>query len=160
MKPSQYAVFRGQALTAQREQLGISAPGEGFPVWGALMEMAVPVGHFSVLALQDGTASVYLSNGAAVIGGGEHESARRAASAVIECANEARGQFRTTLQSASPSQGRVAFYLRTDLGLISAEFPEIELRRDDHPLNRLYIAAHVLLANLREISQRSHRREG
>ena len=70
MKPSQYAVFRSHALSAQREQLGIGVPQKEFPVWGALMEVAIPVGFFTVLALNDGTASVYFSNGAAVIGGG------------------------------------------------------------------------------------------
>ena len=79
---------------------------------------------------------------------------------LIECANEAREELRATLESPPPSLGGVAFYLRTDLGLISADFPETVLRRDDHSLHPLYIAGHVLLANLREISQRFQRRDG
>jgi hypothetical protein len=151
MKPHEYAVFREQALLIGRERAGIGQPPNGAPVWGAFMEIALPEGLVAIFALADGTASLYSSNGRAIIGGHSHERVRRAVWHFLARANAVQECVHRTEESPSPVVGRVAFYLRTDAGLRAAEFGEAELRRIGHPFLGLYLNGHAVLAELRRV---------
>lgn len=48
-------------------------------VWAALMEIGVPKGAASIVAVADGSASMYTSVGGGMIGAGEHPTGRDAA---------------------------------------------------------------------------------
>jgi hypothetical protein len=155
MNPDQYAVFRGQALSVGRERAGISQPPPEAPVWGVFMEIAIPNGLVAILALADGTASVYSSNGRAIIGGHSYECVRDAAWRFLAFANGVREHTHQAHESPSPAVGRVAFYLRTDTGLIAVECGEAELRHPDHPLFGLYVSGHAVLTELRKVCDAS-----
>ena len=153
MKPHQYAVFREKALSVSREEVGISQPATDAPVWGIVMEIATTQGLVAALALADGTASVYSSNGRAVIGGHSYECVRRAASEFLVFANGVRACMMPAREHPSPVVGTVAFYMRTDAGLIAARCGEAELRCFEHPLSGLYMTGHALIAELRKVCE-------
>jgi hypothetical protein len=71
-----YQHLRSQALSVERASLRITEPSPATSVWGLLMEMGVPNGSATLLALADGTASLDYSSGGGVLGGHSHETSR------------------------------------------------------------------------------------
>jgi hypothetical protein len=114
----------------------------------------MPQGLIALVALADGSSSLYSSVGRAVIGGNSYESVSCAASEFLNFANALRGYMKPANGTPSPVAGTVAFYLRTDMGLITEESGEMELRHRDHPLFALYVSGHALIAELRMVCQR------
>src|SRR5215212_4694186 len=58
-----YSGLRHQALSTRRMEVGIPAPPPEAPVWGILMETGYSEATATLLALGDGTTSLYLSSG-------------------------------------------------------------------------------------------------
>jgi hypothetical protein len=79
-----YAGLREQILRLDPATAGmIQRPG-GAIVWGALMEMGYPSGVATMVALADGTTSMYTSSGGGIIGGGGHRAVATATHAFLE----------------------------------------------------------------------------
>src|SRR5215831_4132356 len=63
-KPSEtYLNLRKQALGFKREEIGLPAPAQSTEPWGVIMDWPVGNGTATVVAISDGTASIYLSSG-------------------------------------------------------------------------------------------------
>src|SRR5687767_10439095 len=61
--------LRNQALQGTPTAFGLEAPSSPTQPWGVLMETGFPEGWYSLVALSDGSASIYLSSGGGSIGG-------------------------------------------------------------------------------------------
>src|SRR5260221_10737211 len=70
-------------LRAQALQLNAAEVGSADPAFGVLMETGYPEAVVSLLALADGTASLYFSNGGGIIGSGQREGPAVAARALV-----------------------------------------------------------------------------
>jgi uncharacterized membrane protein YgcG len=62
--------LRKQAFTGSRAAFGLDVPTMPTMPWGVIMETGFPEGYFTLVALSDGSASIYLSSGGGSIGGG------------------------------------------------------------------------------------------
>jgi hypothetical protein len=62
-RAEEYWNLRHQALSIQRTEVGIPEPPPEAPAWSILMETGYPEGTATLLALSDGTTSIYLSSG-------------------------------------------------------------------------------------------------
>src|SRR5215211_1032599 len=82
-----YPVLRRQALSIQRTDVDIPEPPPEALAWGILMETGYPGGTATLLALGDGTSSLYLSTGGGVVGGHGHQNVREANAEFVEAAN-------------------------------------------------------------------------
>jgi hypothetical protein len=71
--------LRAQLISSSPTQFGLKPTTELPRVWAALMDVGVPNGAASIVAVADGSASMYTSVGGGVIGAGEHPSGRQAA---------------------------------------------------------------------------------
>src|SRR3954453_20298545 len=72
-----YEGLRAQALGAVAS--GLAAPGAEHPqVWGVVIDIPKGADWATIVALGDGTTSMYTSSGGGVIGAGEHEVVRKA----------------------------------------------------------------------------------
>ena len=80
--------LRNMVFNLNPKDIGLSKGSFGHPVWGMVMETGFTEGSFTLVAIADGTTSLYFSNGGGIIGGGEHEAVR-----------EASGYFLTDAQS-------------------------------------------------------------
>lgn len=81
-----YAGLRTMALSASRQSLGL--PPSSRPAV-ALMDIATDEYTLTVVATDDGSASIYFSNGGGLMGGGQrHEAIRRAALEMIGVAGQ------------------------------------------------------------------------
>jgi hypothetical protein len=125
---------------------------DGTP-WGgaavALMEIGLHKGTASIVAIADGTVSMYVSTGGGVIGAGGHVAVRSVAERFRSIAAESRNELRRTDDFPPPASGEVRFQVRTIDGDYSGAAPEAALRAGRHPLAALYRAGQDLLTEIR-----------
>ena len=115
----------------------------------AMMELGAASGIASIVAIADGTVSVYTSTGAGVIGAGEHEAVRVAADRFRRTAAEATGRLVRGSSFPLPDPGEVRFHVRTTDGDFSAAASEVALSTGRHALSELYAAGQDLLTEIR-----------
>lgn len=148
-----YSALRAQALSTQRSETGIPTPRADAPVWGVLMETGYPGVTATILALADGTTSLYLSTGGGVIGGQKHASVREANATLLETANRLRQHLQPAASFPVAEVGRTLFYALTDSAVLTGGGPEEDLRHRRHTLSALFHAGHGVLTQLRLVSE-------
>jgi hypothetical protein len=136
-KKDVYLGIRDLALHGSREKIGIEAMRSPSVPWGVVMDWGLLDGTATVVALSDGSASVYWSSGGGWIGGKNIEPVQKAAQKAVRIAAE----FVDLMTSASafplPGRGDVIFYSLTDNGVVTATGREKDLREHRHPLSKL-----------------------
>jgi hypothetical protein len=148
-----YSGLRQQALTTNRAEVGIPAQSPDTPVWGVLMETGYPGATATLLALADGTTSLYLSSGGGIIGGQSHENVRLASSAFIKVANQFYQEMKFCESFPIPETGQTIFYALTDSGIVTGGGLENDLGYGRHPLSSLFHAGQEVITQLRLISE-------
>jgi len=141
-----YSSLRSQALEFRSEQ---NAEPEG-GVIAALMETGYPEAVVTLLAVSDGTVSLYFSNGGGIIGAGEHEPVRRVARRFLESAGQFLSQAPLTETYPLPVRDQVRFYLVTSSGIHLADALEQDLGNNRHAISPLFYAGHELITAIRE----------
>jgi hypothetical protein len=149
-----YQHLRSQAFSVDRASAGIPAPSPDAPVWGVIMEMGFPNGTATLLALADGTTSLYYSSGGGVIGGQGYESVRRANAALLAEANRLVSRMTPTSTCPLPAARTTTFYARTDSGVLAGGGADEDLGHGRHDLSSLLRAGHGVLTELRLLTER------
>jgi hypothetical protein len=145
--------LRDQLLHASPQALGI-APVRG--VWGVLMERGYAKGVATVVALVDGTASLYISTGGSAVGGRAHERARLAAVKLCAAAADHLAETTVAREYPPPTAAHVRFYVLTDAGVRSVETDWPAARGDGGPqaLASLLEQGQAVIDALREATER------
>ena len=132
------------------------------PIRVVLMEMGMPDAVATFVCFRDGTASLYLSTGGGVIGGGEHESVRSACLEMMSLTNKYAQDFIAACTRVStfpfPGEGEVFFYLVTGEGVYQARCREDALEEQRDPFSALFNNCHAVMAEVRKIDE--SRRDG
>lgn len=149
-----FADLRNQTLTATRTAFGLDVPATPTTPWGVVMEKGVPEGSYTLVALTDGNASIYLSSGGGSIGGGAHETIRKAAQAMVALAATFQPQATATKEFPLPRNGQTIFYLLTDSGTFTFSASEQALGEERHPWSPLFHAGHEVIGQYRLIEER------
>jgi hypothetical protein len=150
--PDVYYGLRDQILHMKREQIKLPAPPHETDAWAVVMDWGVTRGTATVVAIADGTASIYLSSGGGSLGGGQsHESLRQAALRAVSAAAEIQPEMRPVTSYPLPGAGEVVFYLLTDVGVFSAGASEKELSGHRHRLSKLGDAMQEIITQYRVI---------
>ena len=145
--------LREQALCVTAPDLEL-APTEALPhVWGAIMELGYPTGIATLMALAEGTTSLYFSSGGGVIGAGEHPTVREAAETFLNLVEDYIAEFPPVDATPTPRIGRVRLYVRTFDGTLGVEALEDDMGQDLHPLSPVYHAGHAVITAIREASE-------
>jgi hypothetical protein len=143
-----YTKLRGQALAATAKSLGVTDE-----VHGVLMETGYPEAVITLVAMADGAASLYFSNGGGIIGAGEHKGPAVAARSLITfAAHNLKGMVPTD-STPLPAPGRTRFYALTSRGILTAEASEEDLGENRHALSPLFYAAHELITEMRSVDE-------
>jgi len=132
-----YRGLRGLALGFSRAKLNLPPTATPTEPWGVIMDWGVETGPVSIVAVADGSASIYMSNGGGYIGGSSHESIREAAQNMVKAAAEVQNKTTATTIYPLPGRGEVIFYLLTDAGIFTAGGSEEELKAHRHLLSKL-----------------------
>ncbi len=140
--------LRALAFAATPRDVGVTPLASG--VWGALMEFAAEQTWVSLVAILDGTTSLYFGSGGGIIGAGKSETVRAANRRFLEITGQHAGAFRKVDSYPTPPPGRARFYaLMTDGVYASDEVEEAALRTPGAELLPLYAAAQDVITQIR-----------
>ena len=89
----------------------------------------------SLMSSTEGDASIYVSSGGGMIGGGQHSNIRNVAIAFAKEVLKHKATMQPTREFPYPGKGNVRFYLRTRDGVFSVEVAEAELAAGTHELS-------------------------
>jgi len=144
-----YLGLRSQILQGSRIKFGLPPTNTATEPWGVVMDWGVQNGTATVMALSDGSASIYLSSGGGSIGGQGQEQIRKAAQRAVAIAAEFQGQARPTTSYPLPEHGKVIFYILNDAGVFTASGTQDEFRTHRHAFSKLGDAMQEIVTQYR-----------
>ena len=142
-----YAGLRWQVIHLQADQLD----GEltQAPILALLMETGYEKAVATLVAVADGTISLYFSTGGGIIGAGAHESVVQASHRWLEAGAAFLEQLEPVADPPLPAAGQTQFVAVTSDGLRAAVASEEDLGRNRHALSPLFYAAQDVIAQVR-----------
>ena len=147
------AELRAQALAVKVTDFSnLDTVGE-HGVYGILMETGYPESAATLVAFMTGDASIYFSKGGGMIGGGEHESVRKAAIAFTKKADEFVSFCKKTTSFPLPKEGQTIFYILTKDGIYTVEALESDLGNNKSQLSPLFYAGQDVITEYRLIEE-------
>lgn len=154
-----YSGLRSMVFGTRPEGIGIKVkhPGE---VWGVLMETGYPEAVATLLALADGTVSLYFSNGGAIVGVGPHPGPQRAAQSFLSAAQQYTRQSQPTKSYPLPKRSFTRFYLFTGAGVLTTEAKEDDLGYGRHFFSPLFHKGHELVTEIMKVDERLRAEQG
>ena len=145
--------LRAMVFNLSPKEIGITPNSFHQRVWGIVMETGLRSGYYTLVALADGTTSLYYSTGGGIIGAGEHASVRAASTQFIESANSFAEHAKPVGSHPPPSQGNTVFYLLTFNGVLSYTAPEQALGEHRDSFSGLFYAGQAVITELRKLQQ-------
>jgi len=115
-KANTFGDLRGMAFSVTPDQLQLSLPSGKTVVYGVLMDWGIDTSTATIVSYQTGDASLYLSSGGGVIGGGQHQNVTSAAKHLINLAQSYLDKAEISETKSLPKQDEVNFYLLTNKG--------------------------------------------
>jgi hypothetical protein len=144
--------LRSMVFAIKPGEIGLTPATHPHKVWGVVMETGMDRGYYTLVALADGTTSLYLSTGGGIIGAGEHAPVRKASQAFIGSADEWIGSAKAATAFPPPGKGQTTFYLLTFDGPLTYSAEEIELGEGRDALSEFFHAGHAVISAVREAS--------
>jgi hypothetical protein len=142
--PNLYEKLRNSALTTGVE--------------GALMDLAYPNGSATLVAMADGTVSMYVSSGGGFLGMGGRPAVRAAAQAFLSAAKTFAAGFSEATSYPLPNPGQVRFFVTAPNSVRASEaIDEQALQAAAHALSPLYAAAQAVITQIRLVSDADSR---
>ncbi|HEV2037681.1 MAG TPA: hypothetical protein VGQ96_03655 [Candidatus Eremiobacteraceae bacterium] len=124
-------------------------------VFGALMEFTAGQTWVSLVAILDGTTSLYFGSGGGIIGAGKSEIVRKANRLFLEVAGQFVSRFAKTESYPTPQPNHMRFYLLTSDGVrASDEIREDAVRQRGNELFGLYAAAQNVITQIRLVQEK------
>ena len=148
-----------EIYTDLREQVLALRPGDlagvGDGPLAAMMETGYPEAVATLVAVADGTTSLYFSNGGGIIGGGEHPQVREAARRWLDAVADALESMSPQDEFPLPEEGMTQFVVVTADGRRGAAATEDDLGHGRHDLSPLFHAGHDVITELRLIDEQA-----
>jgi hypothetical protein len=132
-----YLGLRNLILTGSRTKFSLPATSRLTEPWGVVMDWGIKSGTVTVVAMSDGSASIYLSSGGGSLGGVGQEAIRNAAKRSVVLASTVQPEMKESKSFPLPQTGYVGFYALTDSGVFSEQVPEADLRAGRSPFSSL-----------------------
>lgn len=137
-------MLRAGVLAIEPEDIGLTR--SACPrVWGVMMELGEAEVVVSLVALLDGSVSIYLSDGNGVLGCGLHPDVRLAAAKMLNIAAQTVDAGEPVASYPMPGDGHVRFYLLTDGGVVMIDGDRQQLNDGEFELAELYYAGHSVI---------------
>jgi len=115
-KTNTFNDLREMAFSVTPEQLQLSLPSDKTVVYGVIMDWGIDTTTATIVSYQTGDASMYLSSGGGVIGGGQHQNVNSAAKLFVNLAQSYLDKATRSETNSLPHQDEVKFYLLTNKG--------------------------------------------
>lgn len=148
-----YEAIREKLLSVSPQKLQLT-PSIASPVWGIVMEGEVNNNAFTLFVLAEGTISLYLQHGGAVIGAGQQEGPKKVGKDFLELSQNYLSKASQTKSHALPKLGHTQFYFLTFNGTYFADAENEVFINNRHPLSPLFIKGHELFREIRVLSDK------
>jgi hypothetical protein len=149
-KENAFEGLRNMAFSATPEQLGLTLPTDKTMVYGAIMDWEMGGATATTVAYQTGDASMYLSSGGGVIGGGQHQNVNIAAKQFINIAQTFLEKTAKTDSKTLPNKDEVKFYLLTNKGIFVGHEQMKNFENNTSTWLRLFEEGNNVLTELRK----------
>lgn len=113
---NRYMGLRNMALNVTPEQLKLSLPADQTILFGVVMDWEIGDGTMSLITYQTGDASMYLSSGGGVIGGGQHQSVNKVSKEFVSLSQKYLDKSLKTDLTPLPEKDGLKFYFLTNKG--------------------------------------------
>jgi hypothetical protein len=163
--PSDYKVadvyrdLRQQVLTTTPAKIGVS-PASPDQVWAVMMETGYPEAVMTLVAIADGTISLYFSNGGGIIGLGQHDGPRKAGVELLSSSQSFLKEAGLTKNFPLPGVGKTRFYFVTLQGVHTVEFKEDDLGKNKVVLSPLFYKAQEVITQARIADEKRKAEQG
>jgi hypothetical protein len=138
------AMLRNNVFNLKPEDIGLTR--EKSPlVWGVMMELGYQEMVISLVALADGSCSVYLSDGSGAVGCGLYSEVRQSAANMLNVAQRMLSHCQPTIAYPVPAESQVRFYLLTSQGIFSTEASRHDMDEGMSDIAELYYAGHSVI---------------
>jgi hypothetical protein len=144
-----YLELRSNVLSLDPSSIGIDRSDQLSILWAVLFELGYPNGTATIVAMADGTASMYTSNGGGLIGGAGRPTVAEAARRFVGLVADAAGVLAPASSFPLPEPGRVHLHARTFDGPLTGDAATADLESTGHPLSAAYAAGQDLITELR-----------
>ena len=142
-----YAGLRRQVLDLKADQLGDELAQAR--ILALLMETGYEEAVATLVAVADGSTSLYFSTGGGIIGAGAHDSVAQASGRWLEAGATFLEQLEPVGDPPLPAVGQTQFVAVTIDGLRAAVSPEEDLGRNRHALSSLFYSAQDVITQVR-----------
>jgi len=139
-----YIALRDKVLSLSPGQIDHSGS-----VLAVMMETGYPAAAVTLVAVADGTVSLYFSSGGGIIGSGEYPQVREVG---LDMVSEAANHLPKLVKTDSyplPQEAYTRFYVVTASGVYTQSVLEDDLGNERHALSPLFYAGHKLIAYIR-----------
>ena len=154
-----YSGLRNMLLSTKPDSIGVKLKNSN-EVWGVVMETGYPEAVATLVALTDGTVSLYSSNGGGIIGLGPHAGPRRSAQSFLTASQQFSNQMQPTKSYPLPKPAYTRFYLLTGNGVLTAEGKDDDFGNNRHSLSPLFFKGQELISEVHEVDQRLRAGQG
>jgi hypothetical protein len=148
--PEIYRGLRTQLLELEPASIGLEPSAELPNVWAGMMEMDVDGDTATIVAVGEGSTSMYLSTGGGVIGGGMHERVLQANHHFLVALENNLDALAPEDEPTLPARDSIIFRALTYGGRRASQATEREIDSGHHALFSLYAAGHDVITALRE----------
>ena len=153
-KENSFEGLRNMAFSATPEQLGLSLPTDKTVVYGVIMDWEMGGATVTTVSYQTGDASLYLSSGGGVIGGGQHQNVNSSAKQFVDLAQTFLDKTTKTETTSLPSTDEVNFYLLTNKGVFVGQEQMKNFENNSSPWLPLFEEGNNVLTELRKTSEK------
>lgn len=153
-KENAFEGLRNMAFTATPVQLGLSLPTDKTIVYGVIMDWEMDGATATTVSYQTGDASLYLSSGGGVIGGGQHQKVKSAAKQFVSLAQTFLDKTAKTETTPLPSTNEVKFYLLTNKGVFFGQEQMKNFKNNSSSWLKLFEEGNNVLTELRKKSEK------
>jgi len=145
--------LRLMTLTTSAEKLGF-IPEKDYPkVYGVITDWNLADQTASIVAMKDGTASLYTTSTFAIIGGQGHDTVRKAAQECVKIAGQYYDKSTPVSNYPYPKHGKVNFFLLTHDGVRLCIGDEDGINNGRDQTTSLFAAAQNVLTALRLVTE-------
>jgi hypothetical protein len=146
--------LRTMLLAAKPSDFGLAPTAELPRVWAALMEWHVKNGVVSLVAVAEGSTSLYFSTGGGILGGGEHEAVRAENRKLLAFIEKSLEMFVPVDSPLPVLKDAVTFTVRTYDGIRGARDKEERITQQKSPLWPAFYLGQGVITALRVVTEK------
>lgn len=146
-----YSDLRKQTFSVTPEMLELSLDNNKAIVYGVVMDWEMGGAIATTISFITGDASLYLSSGGAIIGGGQHENVNQASKNFTTLAQDFLAKSIKTEETSLPGSDEIKFYLLTNKGVYVGKDTISNFENNSSPWMKMFNEGNKLLSELRTV---------